>query len=367
MLQISDLRVCACCGQERNALCIPDLVYLPSNPLFDPLGGDLVLIAGEALRVCIRCADVLKTGLRPNWAIRFPVADARFAKFSALEKRLLLPIVLMQTIYQLPGGEGQYATIGGTVSFVNDSLKIAQRLPRPLVENGGVWVRGKTTTNGQVVSEVMVRPDQMRVYLADVIMKKHPAYQGIELDEIALVALATMDTNEVVVPPPDLAQEEEEELQAEEAAEKNEMYGQDSKDVLLMDVPEGVNTRTMLEALFGSDAPNVSGEAEAQPGDPGMLTRDALQPTFPSEALVNDIEMGRSIFMRVFPQHFTDGQGGHDQAPAELSESDFIECCLFYHTRQFATDFQFVSFCCKNRCVCTIDFVWCLTRYRDFC
>jgi hypothetical protein len=28
-----------------------------------------------------------------------------------------------------------------------------------------------------------------------------------------------------------------------EAAEKNEMYGQDSKNVLLMDVPEGVDIR----------------------------------------------------------------------------------------------------------------------------
>jgi hypothetical protein len=353
--RMSDLRVCACCGQERSALLIPDVVYLPSNSLLNPLDGDLVLISGEDIRVCTRCVVVLKTGARPKWAIRFPHPDSRFASFSALEKRLLLPIVVMQTIYQLPGGEGQYATTGGTVSFLNDSLKVAKRLPRPLEENGGVWVRGKTTTNGQVVSEVRLRPDQMREYLADVIMKKHPAWQGIELDEVVLAALATIDANEVVVPPPDLTPEEEAELEAEEAAEKNEVYGEDSKHVLLMDVPEGVNTRTMLEALFGSDAPNIPGEAEALPGDPQMLARDTLQPTFPPEALVNDIEMGRSIFMRVFPDHFTNGHGGHDEAPSELSESEFIECCLFYHTRQFATDFQFVSFCCKYRSACTID------------
>ena len=362
MLRISDLRVCACCGQERNALWIPDLIYLPSNRLFEPLGGDLVLIAGEDIRVCTRCVDVLKTGHRPKHAIRFPPRDARFAEFSALEKRLILPIVLMQTIYRLPGSEGQFATIGGTVSFANDSLRVARRLPRPLEENGGVWVRGKTTTNGQVISEVMVRPDKMREYLADVIVKKHPAFQGIELDENALAALATIDANLVVAPPPDLTEEEEEELEAEEAAEKNEIYGKDSKDVLLMDVPEGATTKTMLEALFGDDAPNIPGEAEAQPGDPGMLTRDALQPTFPSEALVNDFEMGRSFFMRVFPHHFTNGQGGHDQTPDELSESEFIECCLFYHTRQFATDFQFVSFCCKKRRSCTFD-VYCCVSY----
>lgn len=355
LLRISEQRVCACCGEERNAIMIPDLVYSASDPVFDPLDGDLVLVSGEDIRLCTRCAVVLKTGHRPKWAIRFPLIDARFAKFSALEKRLLLPIVLMQTIYQLPGGEGQYASIGGTVSFVNDSLKVAKRLPRPLVENGGVWVRGKSTTNGQVVSEVLVRPDEMRRFLAEVIEEKHPAFQGIEVDENVLAALATIDANEVVAPPPNLTPEEEADLMAEEAAEKNEMYGEDSNHVLLMDVPEGVNTKTMLEALFGSDAPNVPGEAEAQPGDPEMLTRDALQPTFPPESLVNDFDMGRSIFMRVFIQHFTNGQGGFEQAHEDLSESEFIEHCLFYHTRQFATDFQFVTFCCKHRSVCIFD------------
>jgi hypothetical protein len=79
-----------------------------------------------------------------------------------------------------------------------------------------------------------------------------------------------------------------------------------------------------------------------------MLTREALQPMFPVESLVNEIELGRSIFKLVFPQHFTDGKGGLDQAPDELTESEFIECCLYYHTRQFACDYEFIAFSCKK-------------------
>jgi hypothetical protein len=93
--------------------------------------------------------------------------------------------------------------------------------------------------------------------------------------------------------------------------------------------------RTVLQTLFENDAPNIPEAAAAQPGDPGMLTTDALQPTFPPEALINDILMGRSIFMRVFPQYFTNGQGGHEQMQEELSESEFVECCLYHHTVQF--------------------------------
>ena len=95
-----------------------------------------------------------------------------------------------------------------------------------------------------------------------------------------------------------------------------------------MDVPEGVDIRTVLQTLFENDAPNIPEAAAAQPEDPGMLTTDALQPTFPPEALISDILMGRSIFMRVFPQYFTNGQGGHEQAPEELRP-------VLYQTRLF--------------------------------
>ncbi len=33
LFQTSQLRVCACCGQERNGLLIPDKVLLPTNNL----------------------------------------------------------------------------------------------------------------------------------------------------------------------------------------------------------------------------------------------------------------------------------------------------------------------------------------------
>lgn len=350
LLQTSQLRVCACCGQERNGLQIPDKVLLPTNTLFSPLCGDLVLIAGEPIRLCICCAEVLKTGRRPKWAIRFPIMDERFTRLTALEFRLVRPIVPVISLYQLPGGEGQYATVGGTVNFVNDSLKVARRLPRPIEENGGVWIRSSRTTQTQIISEIMVRPDLIRDTVSDCIASNHPAFSQIQLDEVTLGLLAAMNVSEMVVAPlpASATQEEEEAAEREEVAERNGLYGPDAKHVLLMEVPEGVNKLEVLRTLFSNDEPNVPGEAEARPGDAGMLTREALQPMFPVESLVNEIELGRSIFKLVFPQHFTDGKGGLDQAPDELTESEFIECCLYYHTRQFACDYEFIAFSCKK-------------------
>jgi hypothetical protein len=98
LLQASQLRVCACCGQERNGLQIPDKVFSPSNKLFSPLCGDLVLIVGEPIRVCNCCADVLKTGQRPKWAIRFPAMDKRFTRLTPLEFRLVSSIDSVNTL-----------------------------------------------------------------------------------------------------------------------------------------------------------------------------------------------------------------------------------------------------------------------------
>jgi len=348
-LQTSQLRVCACCGQVRNGLEIPDMVLSPSDKIFSPLCGDLVLILGEPIRVCISCADVLKTGRRPKTAIRFPPMDKRFTQLSPLEFRLVRPIVPVISFYRLPGSEGQLATIGGSVNFVNDSLKVARRLPRPLEENGAVWIRSSKTKESQIVTEAKVRPDLLRVTVSDCIATNHPAFPHIQLDEDTLASLAVVNISEMVVTPLSASTTDEEEAaEKEEEDERRSLYGPDSNHVLLMEVPEGVNKVEVLRSLFSNDAPNVPGEAEARPGDAGMLTRDALQPMFPAEALVNEIEIGREIFMRVFPQHFTDGKGGLDQASDELTESEFIECCLFYHTRQFSTDNEFIAFCCKH-------------------
>ena len=131
----------------RQSVCCTDA-------LFEPLLGDLVLIPGEPVRSCSRCVDILKKGKRPIYALRFPAPDIRFTGMSSLEFRLCRPIVPVISIYQLPGAVGQYASCGGTVSFVNDVLGIARRLPRPLSENGGAWIRNSKTTNSQLTSEV---------------------------------------------------------------------------------------------------------------------------------------------------------------------------------------------------------------------
>ncbi len=139
LLVTCDLRVCASCGEERGGHLIPDRIYATTDPLFEPFSGDLVLIPGEPVRVCDKCRLVLRTGKRPIWATRFPLRDVRFLDLSPLELRLIRPIIPVVTIYSLPG-EGQYATTGGTVSFINDAIKVANRLPL-----SGLYLNPSTT------------------------------------------------------------------------------------------------------------------------------------------------------------------------------------------------------------------------------
>ena len=355
--------MCASCGQERGALLIPDKVYVESDDLFSPMKGDLVLIPGEPIRACTRCVCILKKGMRPLYAIRIPNKDERFTEMSKLEFRLCRPILPVITVHQLPGGEGQYATTGGSVSFFNDSMRIAKRLPRPKLECGGVWIRNSKTTSSQITSETKVQPDKIRRVLAECIANKHPAFPGIELAEDNLAALASESTNVDAViideaPPLETSEEFEEESDWEDDApadkdtvervRRERRVGPDPTHILLMDVPKGVDQEGFLRSLFGDDPPpSTPGEAEAQPGDPGMLTVAELQPRFSEQELVDELSLGRSVYMRIFIQHFTNGMGGFEQAPEALTEAEWLECCCFWHTRQFQLDIDFCAFACK--------------------
>ena len=119
----ADLGVCACCGEERGDHLMHQCIYSKSDALFDPLEGNLVLIPGEPIRVCTRCRKVLMQKKRPRWAHHFPNMDIRFTQLTQLEFRLVRPIVPVITIFELPG-EGQLSTIGGSISFFNDSSKV---------------------------------------------------------------------------------------------------------------------------------------------------------------------------------------------------------------------------------------------------
>ena len=78
-------------------------------------------------------------------------------------------------------GEGQYATTGGTVSFMNDYAEVANRLPRPVTEGGAIWIKSPKTTESQVMRETSIRPDTLISLLRDVKAENHPAYDGIDL------------------------------------------------------------------------------------------------------------------------------------------------------------------------------------------
>ena len=50
-----------------------------------------------------------------------------------------------------------------------------------------------------------------------------------------------------------------------------------------------------------------------------------IQPRFPVEKIVNEYDLGRRFFMMVFPQHFTNGKGGLDEADPTLTEAEFLD------------------------------------------
>lgn len=65
---ISNLRVCSACGEEHGAHEVPDEVYAEDAKLLEPMGGQLVKLPNEPLRICIFCKPVLAKGRRPVWA-----------------------------------------------------------------------------------------------------------------------------------------------------------------------------------------------------------------------------------------------------------------------------------------------------------
>jgi hypothetical protein len=350
----STLHVCASCGEERGGDKIPEKVLESDDPLFGPLDGDLVLISGEPIRVCALCRAVLRLGKRPKWATRFPPMDSRFTRLSPLEFRLVRPIVPVMTIYQIPG-EGQYATVGGTVSFNNDVAKIAKRLPRPLSENGGVWLRSSRTTSSQVTRETLIRPNELRDLISEVISSGHPAFRGVELATEVIDDLNSReeDVSTVVLdftlPGEDIEEAEREETNARMASEG--LFSADARHVLLEEPAPGVDKAAFLRSLCGEKA----GEGEAPAAATmhavaaaaiGTVDMNDIQPHFSNDALVDEYSLGRSFYTIVFPQYFTNGHGGLDEAPPELTESEFINHCAFYYTRQFSLDHEFAATAC---------------------
>ena len=301
-MEASQLRICVCCGQERTGLLIPSIVYSLDDPIFSPLRGDLVLVPGEPICACSRCVGVLKAGHRPKWALRFPKPDARFTDMSTLEFRLVRPVVPIISVYRLPGGEGQYASTGGSVNFANDSLKVVSRLPRPLESCGGVWVRSSRTSAAQITVDTCIEPDYLRSVLTECLTGKHPAFDGIDFSEENLAAIAVDNLDSVILPPPpELSLEELLAEEQKEEANRESNYGPDSRHVLILDPPPGISRESFLRDLFGDATPNVPGEAEAQPGAPGMVTRDLLQPPFEPEALID--ELANSFRQPLVPRH----------------------------------------------------------------
>ena len=135
---MTDLRVCAVCGEERGKHHFTAIkTYNPKDDIFIPMDSSagvrsLILVdrnSDGTVLVCNRCSADLRKHKRPKWAVHFAEPDARLLQLTNLEFRLVRPVVPIVSFLRLPG-EGQSGTTGGSINFHNDTQHVASRLPR---------------------------------------------------------------------------------------------------------------------------------------------------------------------------------------------------------------------------------------------
>ena len=135
---MTDLRVCAVCGEERGKHHFTAIkTYNPKDDIFIPMDSSagvrsLILVdrnSDGTVLVCNRCSADLRKHKRPKWAVHFAEPDARLLQLTNLEFRLVRPVVPIVSFLRLPG-EGQSGTTGGSINFYNDAQQVASRLPR---------------------------------------------------------------------------------------------------------------------------------------------------------------------------------------------------------------------------------------------
>jgi hypothetical protein len=320
------LRICCACGEERGAHLIPDTEYLADDPLLVAMNGELVRPDdSQPLRLCLRCVEPLEKNRRPPHALHFPPMDPRFAQLSRLEYQLIRPVVPVIKIFQLVG-EGQLATIGSSVTYINDCVSVTRRLPRKLSDAEVLFVRQEAKTSAQITSLTKIRPQLLRTLLVELLREGHPAYQGIEIDEAVLAELAVSeDAASSVV------------LDVDGSAAPAAGTSDTSPDAahVLMEAPDEPTVREMLQSLV----PEQAGGA-----DRGLAPSVTdFQPQFAGgHNALNEFETGRLFFAKVFPNHFTNGVGGLHLAEDSMKESAFVQHALHWHTRQFALDADFI-------------------------
>jgi hypothetical protein len=264
-----------------------------------------------------------------------------------------------------------------------------------------VFVRSTSTSNSQVTKDVLVRPGLLREVVKSCIDTNHPAFTRNVFSEENTVALEVLGEDgireAIVVNAPTRVEDCEagSEDPSVRAAQGDSIYGPDARHVFIEDPPAGVNEIAFLRDLArgggdseddgssestttlspdgstaaGTSAVSISGLdgtsgrtmeddstsaassfAAAASGleGPSRPRLEDIQPRFPAANIVNEYDMGRRFFMLVFPQHFTNGKGGLDEADPDLTEAEFLDHAAFWHTRQFSMDAEFCAVSCTS-------------------
>lgn len=72
-----------------------------------------------------------------------------------------------------------------------------------------------------------------------------------------------------------------------------------------------------------------------------LCDRDVM-PWISDDRLVNMIEEGLDVIVKIFPQHFKDGAGAPSNS--ELMATEFFRHALLWHDQRFARDIEFLFF-----------------------
>jgi len=366
----------------------------PDDPLWGPLDG-IRLADQESLHICLECLRFLQQGLRPPRAAQlFKALEPELHDLSAMELRCIKPILPFIAIYLLRGKDRQYGSMGHTISFPNDAMAVAARLPRlPSKTATAILVEESAKTG--VTRLHTIRPAAIRAALLFAITSKHVAFRNVAFDEALMRQLeeevARFETATPPVPVEVVEAEQGVPVATAGGAEDLLMvYEQDTDRALLAEAlaraqPVGSDARAGLEQLAATyhaeagrqmpgaeaasngaveAASSAAAGTEPSPGSGGAAGGDddaapaaAAPPTLrlsdvqPRSAAppVGEREAGDDLWIGCFPHLYAGGVGGPSCFPG-LSIEKYVNHCLMYYDQRFAQCPEFLFF--------AYNFIW---------
>lgn len=235
------------------------------------------------------------------------------------------------TVIRLPA-EGQYATTGSSISYMNDSLSVAQKLPRLPSAADTVYVTTGGGKTGLQQRHCAIRPEKLRQLLRSLIEQSTFAWRSVEVDD-AVLEMLTQEVEKDTAADAVTASMPADEGEAA-PREESHVHSPDAAHVL-MEMPTAVDAAATLRQLVGDDAP-APPPPPAQPSPAGAACApphvDTLQPPFTAASAkpFNEFEAGTDFWPTTSPHLFRDGEGG-PPSDKSLSENDWVHHAPLYH------------------------------------